>query len=343
MPFSPFCEWAESPVNEGTSAEAAMHPREETAPFSLRYDPHLVEEAIFLVVKDRPQERIFHRGRDQLYRIADAEARDRAFQEYHSSWFTRLGLHLPLEQAFAEQPAVAQAVRGCVVGYAPTRKDEGAELFVTPLAAGLSERERRSVGVLLRPASFLDPDTLLGLLRHELLHIADMLDPDFGYEPAFPQPEGGPHSDRLLRDRYRAVWDATIDGRMVRRGWASPALRERRLRDFARAFPLLGTRTAEEFAHFFDTEPHTHAELLAFARDLTGSLLRPGQGGCCPLCRFPTYAFEPHPERLPAHVVARIAQDFPAWRPAHGLCSQCADLYRARPLSTAAVRVLPQG
>jgi hypothetical protein len=320
-----------------------MHPRADTAPFSLRYDPHLVEEAIFLVVKDRPQERIFHRGRDQLYRIADAEARDRAFQEYHSSWFTRLGLHLPLEQALAEQPTILQAVHTCVVGYAPTQKDEGAELFVSPPAAGLNERERRAVGVLLRPVSFLDPDTLLGLLRHELLHIADMLDPDFGYEPAFPQPQGGPAAEHLLRDRYRMLWDTTINGRMVRRGWASPAIRERCLRDFTHVFPLLGAGALAAFARFFDTGPHTHAELLAAARELGGNPRKPGQSGRCPLCRFPTYVFEPHPEYLPTPVIARIAQDFPAWRPAHGLCVQCADLYRAQPFAAAAVRVLPRG
>jgi hypothetical protein len=307
--------------------------REFAPTFSLRYDPHLVEEAIFFVVKDRPEGRVFHRGRDRLYDIANPEARDRAFQEYHAAWFTRLRLAVPIEQAFAEQSSITQAVRGCVVGWAPTRKDESAELFVSPPADGLSERERRSVGLLLRPESLLDADTLLGFLRHELLHIADMLDPDFAYEPTLPQTEGGPAYDRLLRERYRALWDATIDGRLVRRGWAPAASREHCLRDFARVFPLPGPRLHEVFAGFFDTEPHTHAELVAFACELDGHLLRPGQGGRCPLCRFPTYAFAPDPERLPTQVIACITQDFPAWQPAQGLCLQCADLYRARALS----------
>lgn len=321
-----------------------MPPREETAaPFSLRYDPHLVEEAIFLVVKDRPERHVFHKGRDRLYAIANPEARDRAFQEYHSSWFVRLRLGMPIEQAFAEQPSIVQAVRSCIVGYAPTRKDEGGELFISPPTEGLSERERHSVGMLLRPESFLDPEVLLGFLQHELLHIADMLDPDFGYEPTVSQLEGGPAFDRLLRDRYRAVWDATIDGRMVRRGWAPAAIRERCLRDFAQAFPMFGARTAEEFARFFDTEFHTHQEFVAFISRLDQHHTTSSQSGRCPLCRFPTYAFEPNPQHLPAHVVARITHDFPPWRPAHGLCSQCADLYRAQALSTAAVRTLPQG
>ena len=44
---------------------------------------------------------------------------------------------------------------------------------------------------------------------------------------------------------------------------------------------------------------------------------------------------------LPADVVAHVTAQFPAWAPAHGLCRQCADLYRARSLSVAAAAALP--
>ncbi|MBI3303738.1 MAG: hypothetical protein HYZ72_16865, partial [Deltaproteobacteria bacterium] len=301
------------------------------APFSLRYDPRLIKEAIFLAVRGHPEERALHAEGDRLYALADAEARDRAFQQHDASWFVRLGLGAPIEQAFAEQPSIAPAVRGCMVGRALSRKDEGAELFVSPSDEGCSERDRRSVGLLLRPESLLNLDALLSFLRHELFHIADMLDPDFAYEPTLPQSEGGPVYDRLLRDRYRALWDATIDGRLVRRGWASASVREPCLRDFAKAFPML--HTAEKFVRFFDTEPHTHLELVAFACDPDEHQVHRGQSGRCPLCRFPTSAFEPNPERLPAAVIARITHDFPAWYPSRGLCPQCADLYRAQPLS----------
>lgn len=315
---------------------------EPLAPFSLRYAPRLIEEALFLAMRGRPEERALHAESDRLYDLADAEVRDRAFQHHHASWFVRLGLGAPIEQAFAEQPSIAPAVRGGMVGRALSRKDEGAELFVSPSNEGCSERDRRSVGLLLRPESFLNPDALLSFLRHELFHIADMLDPDFAYEPTLPQSEGGPVYDRLLRDRYRALWDATLEGRLVRRGWASASVRERCLRDFAKAFPMLGVHTAEKFARFFDTESHTHHEFVAFAGNPDEDPFKPGHGSRCPLCRFPTYAFEPNPERLPAAVIARITRDFPTWHPSHGLCPQCADLYRAQPLSTAAVQRLPK-
>jgi hypothetical protein len=201
--------------------------------------------------------------------------------------------------------------------------------------------------LLLRPESFLDPDALLGFLRHELFHIIDMLNPDFAYEPTLPQSEGGPVYDRLLRDRYRVLWDTTINGRLLRRGWISSSVRERCLRDFVKVFPMLGACTveafAEAFARFFDTDRHTHTELVAFACNPDGVSDTPSHGGRCPLCRFPTYAFESEPERMSAAVTARIHRDFPAWQPSQGLCPQCADLYRAQPLSTAAVQQLPRG
>jgi citrate synthase len=64
-------------------------------------------------------------------------------------------------------------------------------------------------------------------------------------------------------------------------------------------------------------------------------------GTYCPLCRFPTYTFESEPARLRAEVLDAIKEDFPNWTPSHGLCIQCADLYRARQLSMAAAKLLP--
>ena len=159
---------------------------EPDASFSFRYDSRLVEEATFLAVDGHPEEQAFHTERDRVYDLVDLDDRERAFQLYLASWFTRLRLGAPIEQAFAEQPSIAPAVRDCVVGRALKRKEERAELFVSPPEGERSERERRSVGLLLQPESLLDPATLIGLLRHELFHIVDMLNPDFAYAPALP-------------------------------------------------------------------------------------------------------------------------------------------------------------
>ena len=299
----------------------------------VRYDPLLIEEAVFLTLRGHPESDLYHQQRNRLYEISDPEEHERSFQDLHRSWFSHLGLASQIEKAVAEQHHLISTVKSCVIVRASRKKEEGAELFVNP-EERLSGKERRNVRILICPESFLEsPPLLLTFLRHELQHITDMLDPGFGYDPVLPTAEGGPTYDRLLQNRYRVLWDATIDGRMVRRGWAPESIRAERLNDFAQAFPMLGNATAQLFGRFFDQESHTHSELIAFARDpraaLEGSSETPHPGSRCPLCCFPTYVFEENPECLPAEIIFQIRRDFPQWRSAQGLCQQCADLYKA--------------
>ena len=310
----------------------------------VRYEPRFVEDGVFLAVRGHAEEKRYHRERSRLYGIGDPDKRERAFQDLNAGWFARLGLADPIEKAIGEQPLVLSGAGHCQVARAAGKKEEGAELFVTPEAAGGKET-KPSACILLEPASLLDAASLLTFLRHEMLHIADMIDPGFGYEPALPPAEGGPTHDALLKNRYCVLWDTTIDGRMTRRGWAEPALRADRLNDFAREFPMLGERTENLFGRFFDRESHTHAELVAFARDprnrARDSAATVSPGSRCSLCGFPTFDFEPAPERLPEPMIARITADFPQWRPERGLCGQCAELYRVREISLRAARELP--
>ena len=318
----------------------------------VEFEPELIEEAVFVSLRGHPRERAFLRQRDRLYEVRDPEARETAFRELHATWFEKLELARPIVQALEEQPSIAAATRSCRIAPARARQEEGAELFVRPATGGEGERERRWVVIRLRPESLNAPDRLLRFLRNELFHIADMLDPRFGYEPHLPQPPGGPAYEGLLRDRYRALWDAAIDGRLARGGRAPAAVRAERLRDFVGTFPMLGGHAEEAFARFFDGAACTHAELVAFAahprRVSSSSDPRPASppgsdcaspvaavpqpGERCPLCRFPTHAFEPDPNGLPEEVLSSIRTDFPAWSSAHGLCRQCADLYRSRPM-----------
>lgn len=299
----------------------------------VRYEPRFIEEAVFLALREGPDARLFYRQRNALYEVSDPDEREQAFQSLHQAWFPHLGLADQIEKAINEQPLLASAVGLCLVICAPARREEGADLLVSP-EEGLSPKERRTLRILLRPESLHDPLALLTFLRHELLHITDMLDPHFGYEPVLPVAEAGPPHDRLVRDRYRVLWDATIDGRMVRCGWAPESIRIQRLKEFGHTFPMFEEKTAQVFGRFFDQELHKHAELVAFAQDpraaVRASREAPHPGGRCPLCAFPTYSFKPEPESLPAEVVAHITRDFPQWHPTESLCLQCADLYMAR-------------
>lgn len=299
----------------------------------LRYDPRFLEEAVFLSFRGHPKALAFQTERDRLYEIPDTDDREKAFQELNVRWFDHLGLAKPIETAVHEQPLISSGVKWCVVACAAGKGEEGAELFVNPEDT-LEDKQRRTVRILLRPESLLTPEILLTFLRHELFHIMDMLDPLFGYEPALPAAESGPTYDRLLQARYRVLWDSSIDGRMVRRRWAPESIRAERLDEFSRAFPMLEKEIPGMFSHFFDQEPHTHAELISFACNPRAALglspETPQPGSRCPLCGFPTYSFSPKPERLGTETIARINRDFPRWHPFNGLCLQCADLYQAR-------------
>lgn len=314
-----------------TAGDGALE-LEENFPLTL-YDPHLVEEGIFFALRGHPEAKDFERERNRLYEITDLEERERAFHDLHRTWFPRLRLADEIEKALHEQGLTTSVLKTCVIACASGKKEEGADLLVSN-EDGLEEKDRRTLRLLLRPQSLLDTPSLRIFLRHELFHIRDMVDPDFGYKPALPAAEAGPTHDLMMRDRYRSLWDTTIDGRMDRRGWATGTIRAERINDFARSFPMFGEETARMFSRFFDHEPHTHAEFVAFASDpravLEGPRAAAQPGSRCPLCHFPSYVFEPNPDGLSAETTREIYQDFPRWRPAQGLCLQCADLYRAR-------------
>jgi len=310
----------------------------------LRYDPRLIEEAVFLALRERPETREFQEQRERVYEVADPQERERFFGELHRSWFARLGLGKVVEQTLHERPQISSSIASCFVGCVAQAKEERAELFVTP-DEQLEGTTHRVVSILLRPESLLQEESLLTFLRHELFHVADMLDPTFAYEPTLPKAEGGPTYDSLIINRYRVLWDVTINGRMVRRGWISDCVRDQQLAEFLQAFPMLEGKGEQLFTLFFDGEQHPHPELAAFAFDpraSVGTLHGASTPGThCPLCRFPTHVFELQPDDLGQDVLATIRQDFPQWTPSQGLCAQCADLYRANQLSLGAAKQLP--
>lgn len=303
----------------------------------IEYDPRLIEEAVLLALRGAGQERDFRQERDRLYAIENGEAREAAFRQFHAAWFERLGLHEDVVQALRAHPlVVANAARYMVIS-AASGIEGGAELLVARAAGGVSEAGRCSVVIRLTPETLLRPTRLREFLGHELFHIADMLDPAFAYDPRLPSFALGPAHEGLVRDRYRVLWDAYIDGRLVRLGQAAAGVRAERLREFARTFPMLGERTEEAFDRFFEAAACRHVELMMCASDPGMVLARPSRGPHpgerCPLCGFPSHVFEPEPDRLPQAVQDAIKGDFREWDPGRGLCLQCADLYRSRLLS----------
>lgn len=312
---------------------------------AIHYDPRLMEDALFHAQRQAPCADSYKRESNRIYEISDPDERERLFDALNRAWFTRLELDRVIARSIEEQPLINRLIANCFVARATHGKEDGAELFVGTDDA-ITPRGRHTLRILIRPESLLRDEILTTFLRHELLHISDMLDPFFAYEPVLPATEGGPTYDALITNRYRVLWDVTIDGRMARRGWCDTGIGERDLGDFLAAFPMLGNGAGREiFQRFFDAAQPQHSELVAFALNpravATPRAEKVSAGTRCALCRFPTHAFEPAPECLAGEIVNAIQKDFPSWAPSQGLCLQCADLYRARNLSISAAKLLP--
>lgn len=301
----------------------------------LQFDARLVEEAVLLAIAGHPEERTFRKMRDRVYQIEDGEEREERFQSFHGRWFTDLKLGRPVETALGEQPSLIERTRLCAVAPAVSAQDEGADLHGFRKGVSVESGVKPAIIITLRPVSFLNGPALLRLLRHELMHTADMLDPQFGYESVLPHSDFGSSHDNLVRERYRVLWDTWIDGRLERRGWASPGVREKRWAQYREAFTFLGAEAQKEFDGLCASDTASHRAFVEFARNPAGSgNRRPVRDGkplatSCPLCRFPTYQFADG-ANLSSGALREIAADYPEWRPEHGLCAQCAELYRSR-------------
>jgi hypothetical protein len=167
----------------------------------LRYDEDFVEQAVFLWSSGSrnstapPLVARFHRERESLYSILDPDERNAAFFKLHLEWFREWGLEKILTCVLEEFPLLRKALRVLAFRKAHGKKDDGAELYVD--AAG----DRTGV-MSLHPERLRNEAEVTAFLRHELLHLQDMVDPGYGYlpelMPASPSPRSAAPRDRTL-------------------------------------------------------------------------------------------------------------------------------------------------
>lgn len=294
----------------------------------LTFGPDLVEEAVLL------SERLgtigdagaFRRERNRIYEIDEGREREAGFRSLHLRYFTSLGLGRAVWRALRERPEVIARIDACRVVRAPSRRDEIADLADDPM--GRAAGRLPTLIVSLRPETIVDPAAVGALLRHELMHVADMLDPAFGYQRQLPASQDGPSADNVLRERYRVLWDTTIDGRLVRSGLSEEAVRQARHWEFAATFAMLGDRRDGAFKPWFDEDHPTHAAILAFATAPGGR--EATEGSRCPVCRFPSASLDARVAAMSDEMVRAIRLRHPEWRREQGICAQCLDLYEAR-------------
>ncbi|MFQ5641149.1 MAG: hypothetical protein ACE5IR_24490 [bacterium] len=301
--------------------------------YCIEFQPQLVEDAVLRAIAGHADQGLFREERNALYHMQDDEAREEAFQLLHQRWFERIGLHEPLEQALTYWPILHTHTHRCLLVKASTKKEIGAELFVAEDHSGQSECEIRSVVIRLIAELLIQSEPFLNFLRRELLHVVDMLDPEFGYEPNLPKSEIGPTYDRLQQERYRILWDITIDGRLQRNNFLPASVRETHWTIFKNVFPGLREELERVFNFFFYNTSPKHEELALFSLSpetwLGHSNSNSESKGICPLCHFPSHDLV-CAKSLSTTVLQEIGTEHPSWNPLHSICRQCADLYELR-------------
>ena len=232
----------------------------------IQYEQSLVETTVFLAVRhDEPLECALHSIIDPLYAIPDEELRQREFGAVFRDFFTKLAFDRLITGLLAERPLVGEFVDRCVVRDAARKKLQSAELLVQ----GDKDREDTSCKTLviqICPQSFLDAERLIPLMRRELMHVADMLDEQFGYvRETF---SGNPSRQNLQRDRYRVLWDVFVEGRLEREQAGVMKEKERLEQAFDRVFANDTTGTNDGvFARVFDAPSLTHRNFMEWARE----------------------------------------------------------------------------
>ena len=334
-----------------------MHP--------IRFEPYFIEESVFLRIKqlenavipakaiasgdqavnfsknnvenldprlrgdddqdrsNRTMVRSFHERRTHIYETVGKEGQKQAFQTLNESFFRALGLDKSFSDHFQEFPLLQSSDIDMYVKSTFQKRQERSELFIDGSA--------RTLILSLRVLQAIDPQLLAPFLRHELMHISDMVDPDFQYDPNPAMGGVGQVEEELIRDRFRVLWNLYVSARLVQRGH-EPFIPFNNLKgEFEQSFSHIDEEAkAKVIQNFVGQKKWTQAELLQLARNerINKTL---GEGGLlCPLCHFTSYedkrvwSEDQHP------LIAEIQKDFSAWGPAAGLCSQCFDLYSSR-------------
>ena len=299
---------------------------------SIEIDACLAEEAVHLALSSDLAHPYWSR-RDRIYEEVAALDQPRRFAELSRRMMCELELDAPLMTALDEQGLVRASIRRCSVIPAGRKRNVGAELFVADPNPGDASPARNLV-IRLDPESFREAAALLTLLRRELWYIHDMLDPEFGYDPALPEAEGGPMHVELILRRYRILWSTVVHGRLVQEGHAGESERHECLRQFASTFGMLDDRVEQVFAQWFECRRPRHDDLLQFARKPLADHDSSNGGrplvSICPLCRCPTPGESLKPREIIEGLVRDIQAEYPRWKPSDGACPQCLELYRGR-------------
>jgi len=241
------------------------------------YDPQLVEQATFLAARGNPgHECAMHELLDPLYRIGDAELRQRAFREAYGELFRRFKLDRIVPVYARTFPLLSGRLGRCIVREAERRRAQSADLYREKSQHCETCGERVLI-IALCPECLLDQVRLRPWLNRQLRHIEDMVDERFAYECELPA--GTAVQQNLMRDRYAVLWDIFVEGRLIRSGVLGSNGVGGLWQSFSTAFTCDGRAPSNDvFERLLAAENLTHTQLMSWAREPC-HLLEEGEGG----------------------------------------------------------------
>ena len=318
-------------------------PKDKRTP-EIIYDPHLVDDIVFKGLAERERNRDlvlyeeYHKLRDDIYDI-EQELRPERFRDLDNDFFHRLGYHRFLVDLLDEFPHVKERVEEVHVRRATSKQNEGSNVV----------DDGKKVIIRLYSEQFIEGEKICKVLRHELMHVSDMIDEGFGYGTELF--DYSTLEKRIIRDRYRLFWDIFVDSRLEREGRETIATKEERKKEFVSFFSKIPEETRDLIFErmWSGEEPLTHERMIDLSRDVkrliastTGNgpkdlsaldeeMEKMGRlpGTTCPLCGFPTFDWI-EGKGNDDEIVKMIKVDFPDWSARDSFCSRCAEYYQSR-------------
>ncbi|MGQ3684806.1 MAG: hypothetical protein ACUBOA_07365 [Candidatus Loosdrechtia sp.] len=312
---------------------------------NLEFDPNLIEEVIFGELKAREERGDFtltteyHSFTDPVYENFPLDERPGQFRKIEWDFFRKLGFFQTIKEIFDEFPGLEERVSGGVITKARNPFDEGSNLTKGPKEG--NEQKRLVVKVL--PERFQEVSYLKKLVRHELMHVTDMLSESFGYRDE--RLGSNPMEESIIKERYGVFWDIFVDSRLIRNGKETVSDREGRYLEFDALYKKIPSEVkAAIFNALWQDENLTHDRIFEMSKDVnkvvaisegmpimsaTKMKKSPLPGAQCPLCQFRTYHWVENVEQ-DASLVENIKRDFPGWEPEDGICERCSEVYKVR-------------
>ncbi len=314
----------------------------ETKELDIQYDSQLVDDIVYkgLAAMEKRGEydlyAEYHEKRDAIYEL-EPEMRPKKFRELDNEFFERLGYGGFVSEVFAEFPNIKEVVEEVHVRRATTRQNEGSNVV----------DEGKKVIIRLYPELFVEGYEICKVMRHELMHVSDIMDKDFGYRVEDFDPS--PMEDRIIRDRYRLFWDIYVDGRLEKMERETLDTRESRKREFDSFFKKIpDDARGQIFNRLWVADvPLTHDRIVELSRDINKVLalaavesdqgeseeemkkIGPLPGTTCPLCGFPSFDWVEEVAN-DEDIVKVLKEDFPDWQPHDGVCTRCAEYYKIK-------------